>query len=197
MSTKIWEAYRLKRGYDFWPTLIGMQKTARSNVKRSLREVIEVMCVEHAKDPNYGPMQASAELYKKYLAQALVSEKNWFHLDTSVTIRRTAPRGSWLLIPYPGSGIVSDALKFMRKHPALSDYHYQNQSDRPTHISSREWAARARTWHPLLEDERWQEMLVLDIVSIESFWRVSPAYDMMKKGLEAFKKTLAKKAKPP
>lgn len=36
--------------------------------------------------------------------------------------------------------------KIWERHPKVSDYHYQNQCDRPRNISAKQWRQRARDW---------------------------------------------------
>jgi hypothetical protein len=80
---------------------------------------------------------------------------------------------------------LSGSLAFLRRHKALADFHYQNQTDRPSNISAQAWGARARTWDRLLPDDCWQDKLELSIVSVEGWFRIDPAWDLMRKQAKA------------
>jgi hypothetical protein len=197
MSTKIWEAYRLKKDYDLWEVTTDLRHRAERNIKRSLAKLYQALVEDAKKQPkdrvwfpheqdlsNFSIMRAHDHVLKAYRANFGLRERDTFDFDVSITIRRTLRGKRYLLIPYPGSsGITGNALHFMRKHEALEDYHFQDQSDQPDNISSREWHERGRTWAPLLEDSRWRDIFLIEVLSVSNFWTVSPAYDMMLKSM--------------
>jgi len=198
MSTKIWEAYRVREGYDLWDALRDIRLRAERNAKRSLIKLYDALIEDVKRDPEKrelltGPLapavgqdfdylQASRFVHDRYRAQVGRTDGGVWDLDVAVVVRR-ANRRKFLLIPYPGSGLLNNSLKFLRRHKALIDYHYQDQSDRPWNVPAREWSERAQTWAPLLEDDRWQDKLVLDIVSVTGWHRVDPIVDLMRKRL--------------
>lgn len=197
MSTKVWEAYRVREGYDLWDALRDIRLRAEKNAKRVLLKLYASL----VEDANLAPekrelltgalalvpdmasfdyLQASRFVLDKYRASTFTTERNVWDLNVAVVIRR-ASRRKFLLIPYPGSGLLNGTLGFLRRHKALADYHYQDQSDRPWNIPAREWSERAKTWAPLLEDDRWQDKLVLDIVSVTGWHRIDPAVGQLRK----------------
>lgn len=195
MSTKIWEAYRLKKGYDLWTVLHDIRVKAERGARKKLTELYDALVVDFKKKENrlevakfiytdqkfaqkvarekdWGYMHAHDYILRKYREQRAKSERNPFDLDVALAIRHKD--GRFYMIPYPGSGFLGATLRFLARHPALEDFHYQNQTDRPRHISGQAWAHRARVWNWLLEDERWDDKLVLDIVTADGFGRVDP-----------------------
>jgi hypothetical protein len=150
----------------------------------------EEFALKRAQEGKWGFMEAHDFIYREYRLQRAGYEKNPFDLDVALAIRQKA--GCFYLIPYSGSGLLSGCLKFLDKHPALEDWHYQNQSDRPENITAREWKARERLWNYLMEDERWPDKLVLDIVTADGFERVDPWFKYLADG---WKKQAAKERK--
>lgn len=190
MSTKIHTAYVLRDRRQLWPVCRKIRERCERIVKRELtklyRELIAGSQANYDEDTfkkyryddgRFTPLCASRFVQDQYADQIKQSGRNPFDLTVQVAIRQTKD-GRILLIPYPGSGYLSGSLRFMARMPELRDYHYQNSSDRPKHISARAWAERARTWSPLLADSEWRHMLVLDIVSHSGWMYVCPATDM-------------------
>lgn len=192
MSTKIWTAYVLRDRRQLWPVCRKIRERCEAVVRRELAKLYRALIADASAstvptefpldkyrraDGTLAPLDASRLVRDMLGAQLTRSERDPFDLTVSVAIRQ-ATDGRILIIPYPGSGYLSGSLDFMAKMPGLRDYHYQNQCDRPKRISAREWAARRRTWDPLLGDSEWRHMLVLDIVSYGGWRQVCPAWDM-------------------
>lgn len=188
MSLKIYEAYRIKKGVKLWPFLRRARRLAEAGVTRDLRNLYASLIdswraspklwqearrqLLHSGDsPDTG--FASAYVRKMYREQQGSSMRNAFDFDTAITVRFTGAR--YILVPYPGSG-VSGCLRFMRRCPWLEDYHYQNASDKPDHISAAQWASRARVWDRLLDEGAEHDKLILSIVSPERFYDVDPLF---------------------
>lgn len=205
MSTKIWEAYRVKPGYDVWKVLWDIRRRAEKRVRDGLKHIYREMLKDAKRPPDergllsplyshvpvpedlttFSYLDASRFVFQNYCATIGKTERSFWDLSCSVVVRR-ARKNLTLLIPYPGSGCLSGSLVCLRRHKALADYHYQNQTDKPSHVSAKSWRERARVWEPLLDDERWQDKLVLDIVSPDGFFRVDPAWALMRR---EFKRT--------
>lgn len=197
MSTKIYEAYVVKPHHDVWEVLWDIRRRAEKNVRTTLAAIYKAL-IEDAKlapearelltgeiDPEkFSYLAASRFVQEQFKATIGNSERSSWDMSVAVAVRR-ASRNRCLLIPYPGSGLLGDALRFMRKHKALADYHYQNSSDRPRHITARVWNERKRTWGELLPDARWQDKLVLDIVTVEGWFRIDPSWELARKDLHA------------
>ena len=199
MSTKIWEAYIVKPDHDVWEVLWDIRRRAEKNVRKTLTKLYNEL-LEDAKRPpkarelfstseipdlvDFGYLQASRYVQDQYRQTVGKSERSIWDMSVAVVVRRPS-RGRYLLIPYPGSGLLNGSLAFLRRHKALADFHYQNQTDRPSNITAQAWEWRARTWEPLLDDDRWQDKLELSIVSVEGWFRIDPAWDLVRKQLKA------------
>ncbi len=58
--------------------------------------------------------------------------------------------------------------EFVNKY-GLCDYHYQNQTDRPNNISSREWNQRSKDWNTLCPKAPSDSGIVIDLLDVEKF----------------------------
>jgi hypothetical protein len=153
---------------QLWPVVRKIHDRARKNVLTVLGEHYrELIAKRTTPDAEFGTFQACRYVRAQYAAQSIAAQRNQYDLDVAVAVRE-AEDGRILLIPYPGSGLFSLSLGFMKTMKELRDYHYQNSSDRPSHITQRTWAERARTWGPLLRDPAWHRFLTLDVVSLTS-----------------------------
>lgn len=190
MSTKIWEAYEVKRGHDPWNTLMDIKRKATAAVKRDLVKLYDKMIA--APEAELWPEvkdwgEASRYVRKQYAASMVLPNdySNIWQMDICLTVRKSGRR--CLVIPY-GSGVfLPNALKFLEKHPALADFHYQNQTDRSNRGSAREWNTRRRVWEPLLGHHEWQDYMTIEIMSINRYSYIDPAWDykLMKKRLKS------------
>lgn len=197
MSTKIWTAWAIKPRLDPWDVCMALRKAGVMRAQKLLTTVYDDM-VKHPQDylskdaqKLYGTpksfIQAADVVYRLYREQRGKPERNLWDLDVSFTLRR-ADTGRWLIVPYPGSGLLSSALDFMRRHRSLVDYHYQNQTDRPDNISARQWSERARTWSPLLVDARWHDFFTVEVMSVNGFFSTCPAMNRQIKAFAAARK---------
>lgn len=192
MSIKIYEAYMLRDKRQLWSVCRTIRTKAEKNVRKALSALYKIV-IEDAgitlgkeNDPyksvrsykvsneSLTPLQASRFVRAEFAIQSTKLNRNEYDLSVCVAIRE-AQDGRILLIPYPGSGFLSQSLRFMAKMPELRDYHYQNSSDRPSNIPARKWAERKRTWAPLLNDASWRDKLVLEIVSYNGWVDIDPA----------------------
>lgn len=205
MSWKLYNAHRLRPGFDMWETACDIRTKAAKRVKDRLRTMYAVIVADwKASDtaggdgvtraeatkllgrvPN-GYFDASRLVRKLYTAQLSSYDRNVFDLSVCVAWRRVGRR--WLITRFAGSGMFTDVLEFMTRHKALEDFHYQTSSDRPSNISAARWAARGRAWqiaHGDGNDNNWQNMLVTDIVSPTSWPYICPATDMLREEVDA------------
>lgn len=191
MSTKIWEAYRMTCPNSWlWAVVRNIRLTATKRLKKRLRKDYEhfMANVDTSKEPykklrrdGCSDRKARLEMTDKLLREgykiASISRKREpFDYDLSITFRSS--KGRVYLIPY--GGIAKNELNFLKKHPHLEDYHYQNQTDQPSHISAQAWEGRRRTWDTLLEDDCWRDMLILEICRWDMFYMVSPCLDIVR-----------------
>lgn len=164
MSIKIWDAYRLpKSGLNEFLALVRgatlevfyKNLDERINFINDDKVIESVDRTEASLISNLGTLPDWYDrerctdrnrwgmLEEKLIEASRGSLKSYFDLDASFNIwldRRYA-----YVIPY---GRV--------KIPSLdwvTDYHYQNQTDRPDDISGKQWAARSKKWHELCLDD--------------------------------------------
>jgi hypothetical protein len=205
VSTKIWEAYCVKPGVDVWQLVRDIRVRAEKNVRKTLTKLYAELITDAKREPEKREgwltklalvrlcsddappyaldyLAASRFVVDQFRATTGKSERSIWDLNVAVVFRRSGRRT--LLIPYPGSGLLNSSLTFLRRHKALVDYHYQNASDRPRHISAQAWEGRARTWEPLLDDDRWQDKLELSIVSVEGWFRIDPAWNLLRRDMK-------------
>ena len=203
MSLKVWEAYRIVEGHDHWAVLMDIKKRARHHVKLKLLKVLEALQKgfnEEAQDEDHVKKQdglirawnavlpkrqrevghqfsltdVNDYLKAQYRDQLSSHEKNPFHFDMSLSVRRY--EGRWLIIPYGGRyNLIGGCLDFLKEMLELEDYHYQNQSDAPDPEPGN-WEERSRVWNDIC-DNAWQDFIVVDIVSYEAWFDVTPAWD--------------------
>lgn len=210
MSTKIWTAYRLTRGRDLWDYVHDLRVRAVGEVKKLLvKSYLDLLAdwensakeyatanamykaarkirLGHDKGgelDRYYPSGASDFLREMYLTQLGQTERSLWDLTVAIAARKS--RRGWLLVPYPGSGLLQSSLAFMERLPYLEDYHYQNSSDRPDEVSARAWAERAATWDPLLDDDVWRDRLDIDILhGWHGYTAVDPIWDHLRPSLK-------------
>lgn len=197
MSTKIWTAWAIKPRLDVYDVCMRLRREGAKRCRAELTKIYEAAVAKpddwfyEDEMKRFGKpkdfTQASDLIYKLYREQRGSSTRNRWDLDVSFTVRR-ADTGRWLIIPYPGSGHLNGTLSFMRRHKDLVDYHYQNQSDMPDNITARAWNERARTWGPLLEDNRWRDYFSVEVMSVGGFFDVCPSTERMKKAFIAANK---------
>lgn len=214
MSTKIWTAWRLTRGRDLWPLVPVIRARAEREVRRTLIKAYVGLLGEwrnspafhaacekeyaaawafrapHRKEPmklGLGPTDVSDFVRAMYRAQLCQDERNTYDLTVQIVARKS--RRGWLLIPYPGSGILQSTLRFLARMPELEDYHYQNSTDGPEEVSARAWRERRDTWSPLIADSSFRDKLVIDILSsADSMVHLDPVWDRTGKHVAMFRR---------
>jgi len=199
MSTKIWRAYRLKKSRDLWPFVAETKRLGVERVKADLMAYfLDFM----------GDVDQNHPLYKKAfedaqgrdaLARATVVNKiftrgyrisngtnlrSLFDFNVSITFREYKKRV--YLIPYC-DGPLRKTLDFLNEDPRLEDYHYQNQTDKPDHISMAAWRGRGKVWGKMLGEKMWSSYLTLEVCNWDMYFNVNPFFD------EAFMKSLYRK----
>ncbi len=188
MSTKIYNAFRVKRGVQLWPLLWAIKKKGIANIQQVLvntynkvlgdPQSIGEMRTNLKMDADYevGPDDVSTYVKKLYRAQLGGGLRNPFNFDVSLSVREL--RGRYYLITYC-DGLTHDVLKFLQRDRRVEDFHYQNQTDRPEKISERAWRVREKTWDKI-DKAGWKNFLILDICSYDAFPYIDPAWNFGK-----------------
>jgi len=190
MSLKVWRAYRLNRKRDLWKFTADTYRLGAEQVKERVHKLfVEFMQGLRLDSEEY---QEALTLYKGHdkRARAFVVEKlfregykkasvsmerSFFDFDVSLTFREYGKH--LYLIPYCSS-MMRNVLDFLDEDPRLSEYHYQNQTDKPERISDLEWARRAKVWHALTKEDRWPVYLSLEVSSYAAYHRFNPFYEL-------------------
>jgi hypothetical protein len=189
VSTKVYEAYRLKRGvkYESWlpkaylRALRGAQaKILELSANLAADRCDAIQAMDYYKVPKecnayphivgqeqWTPTQGGDCLKLLYGAQLLSPARGpW---DLNVSIRFWQHKRRWYLIPYC-DGQMRRCLRFLKSDPGLEDYAYWNNVDMPEGMTRAEWKARGRTWDALDN----LPATYLDIVSWDGWFKVSP-----------------------
>jgi hypothetical protein len=183
VSTTIWSAYRTKYVGGLWPLVADL----RRRVERRIRGVLK----EEFSKFNGTTFEAYNHVNKMFKEQHPKQTRDYYGMDVSISFRDHLAHT--YLIPY-ANGMMSGVWDFLRRHPLLEDFHYQNQTDKSAKCSDREWEIRRHTWDLIgLKDMhsdtgRWHDSLVLDVLSPPTFFRL--AYPLIyKKGIQSGKKS--------
>jgi hypothetical protein len=198
MSTKIWTAYKLDKISDLPKLVADVQRQGRENVRAKLRELVErlvaapemkgderykkelerrsVSTPQHLRERAAAINAACLILREGYKSQLGEGRRSDMDFNVSVAVRFHG-RGAYL-IPHCDMHMCN-VLNFLSEHPLLSDFHYQNQTDKPEEISDKEWRKRERVWDAI--DERgWSNYVLIEVCSWDSYFAVEPSMDLLR-----------------
>jgi hypothetical protein len=202
MSTKIHTAYKLVKAGDLWKLVHDIRTKARENVVAKLRDmyalhVPNVLPDSEAYKKKYEDTYkalspegrdkltrlhiSSKVLTRLYRISCTSLRRNPYNFDVSIAIREYGR--SLYLIPYC-DWTMKEVLDFLEEDPRLVDFHYQNQSDKPDHISEMDWYKRERVWHGMDKNGKWKDFLILDICSWNNFYELDPYHDLVREVLK-------------
>lgn len=195
MSTKVYEAYRLRRKSDLWPLVRDVRRKALKRLQPKLQEAFKQCVLTVSKTPEYQQkvlegdksestlmFMAERHLNHLYRDASISATKDLYDFDIWITIREF--RGRLYLIPSCGIG-AKGCLDFLKRDKRLEDFAYWNNSDQPRHISREDWETRGVIWDALdsgptvkgqLYTDAWSDYLVLDINSYTGFWKHKPRF---------------------
>lgn len=203
MSTKIYEAYRLRGGSDLWEFLRdtkhrGMKnaETVLTNLYKELVEnpgKVEIWTshgVDFEKHKNrYGEItpnvcdeaikEAAGKEITKYSCTALP-------VEVSISVRYL--NGWYYFIPYADkSSIFSNIIDFINDDPRIEYYGYWDNTDQPDDVSDAAWEDRSNVWDKL--DEDWTTYLSLEITPWTSWFYYSPHYEVFSEWYEKYRES--------
>jgi hypothetical protein len=191
MSTKIYDAFRLKENIELWSFLRKVKEQADKEVKNRLSIFLEKLMEGINPDCEpYKELDDLSDTYKRLnVAHGLILKgykeasvdpvASIFNFDVSLTVREH--KGRYYLITYNDfrSGIAG-SLDFVEKLDELEDFHYQNSTDRPKGVTKKDWKHREQVWDEIYGNgEDWFFCLVLEILSYSGFYRYDPYYDKL------------------
>lgn len=193
MSTKIYEAYRLKKNVSLFNFVRDARALGEAAVKGVFRKIYTELA-ETAVNTDSDEYKKALESYdgnetlarysmahelvrKGYKAQLGDPFRNFFNFDVSIVFREYQNR--FYLIPI-GDGRMRESLDFLKKHPNLEDFAYWNNTDRPDNVSAQAWRRRAKVWNEMDRID-WRASLVLHLCDWDGFYSVDPYYDMLER----------------
>jgi hypothetical protein len=122
-------------------------------------------------------MHARETLRTGFKKNSTEMERDTYSLDVAVAIYPYRGRTYLRTFAEPIS-VVGRCLDFVREMPELEDFHYQNQTDPPKEVSSKEWAQRRRVWDGITKDDDIGRFVTLEILSFPKLWKLDPFYDL-------------------
>lgn len=192
MSTKIYTAYRAKPEVDLWKLVPDIFKRGTEEATRILKSLYEtVQVVEQSAEFQRNLQLYDGDHYKARLSMVhsmILTEygesqsrntRDFFDLDVSVAIREH--QGRLYLTPHCDM-YMQKCLDFLKAHPALEEFGYWDTADKPHAVLEQEWEERKEIWNVIIE--RWEEKLILDIVSFGGFFKIDPFMDLMMQDAE-------------
>jgi len=186
MSMKVYNGFKyVGPKKEFWSYIETLRSKAQVNVARNVVALVQSKLEKAWSREMATPFKVWDGIYSKVKDQA-----NQFSRDNY------DPACSFTVFPYKGgfylraysdrvSDITRDALGFFESEEYLTDYHYQNQSDKPEEISARDWNTRKKVWSALYENNSAAGYgLNVHVSSFETFYSYNPTYDDVFKGFK-------------
>lgn len=196
MSTKIYEAYRTKLGVDIWSMIPQLRKKATEGAAECLRVLYEDVAKEadtsseryqktfaSSNDERLARLTVAQEvIIREYKAQAASDIRSSFNLDVSLAIRHH--EGRFYIIPHVDMS-MRNALEFLKHNKKLEACPYWNNTDKPKNVTEKQWKTRGETWRAMFEN--WQDVLVLHVVDVGSFYMTDIGHRMMRERMAEMK----------
>lgn len=200
MSIKIYTAFQLKDNADLWPLVHDIRVKATKRAKKHLENLyLSLMSgVDTSKSLYQSRFNKTRDdwkarhglvhevLRRAYRLACTSAYRSPFNFDVSVGFRQY--KGRIYVIPYCDWHMGS-VLDFLKKDPRLQDFCYYNNTDRPPHVSARDWARRRKVWEGMDASGQWQDVLGLDICKWDIYHAVDPWLDMYQKHVKAARKS--------
>ena len=206
MSTKIYDAYRLKQSDQIWSLLKEIRERGKANVIKKLEEVYWKKLIQI--DPEGAEYQKELASRKKWnksttdssipdisIRLTIIHEKlmkrfkehigshnrSFYDLDVSVAIYAHST-GFYLRTSCDNVSCLGGSLDFIEEHPLLEDFHYQNSIDRPKDVSPEDWEHREKVWDDLMEGGiTLYASANLYVSSWEQYWDLDPYVSLSQK----------------
>jgi hypothetical protein len=199
MSMKVYTAYRLRKAEVLWPFVRDVRRKGALRIRDTIQEYYDalygseiVLQSEHMTRAlsTYGEherekaLKLATEMFltRSYKEQERSVERNAWDFSASLAVREA--KGQLYVIPHVGMA-VHKSLSFLSHDKRLEDFSYWDNSDRPSHITSKRWEARRQVWEELTDESThssklyadvWCDYLVVEICSPDLWWRVKPLF---------------------
>jgi hypothetical protein len=186
-----------------WDIIHDIRLQATENVKKALHKFYNAhmpavqtdtdLFKEHFRIcENYGRSQRVTELLasvragseaikRSYEINSTSSLRSEYDFDVSVGFRQY--NGRIYLIPYCDL-TMNGVLDFLKKDSRLTDFHYQNSTDKPKSISEKAWDKRRDVWYGMSKEGRFKDVLLLYICRFDMYWDLEPSHELIKEILE-------------
>jgi hypothetical protein len=197
VSTKIYDAYRIKPDADVWAVLEDIRdRGEREVVNRMKAFYCEQMDEIDPDSPEYqaarleSPNSSDVALRLRmvetnvregYKRSVTRMEKDRYDLNVSVAMSRHG--ASFYVRAFcDSSSLLCGSLDFLKRHPGLEDFHYQDQADRPKGISEESWEERRRVWGEMMDKQGFiRHQYIIEISCWDGFWKLNPWLDLSRK----------------
>lgn len=166
MSTKIYDAYRIKKSTDILSVLTKGKEIAKNiiaNDWKLLYQIHALSMVEASrtieKDPEDHLAQRALKMnednnidnwWLEKVMEKAEKDLSYNFLDVYTTCSIFYDRKYWYIKFYPNYEFQYEMINKIVEESNLEDYHYQNQSDPPDGISYAKFNRRAKKWDKLL-----------------------------------------------
>lgn len=183
MSTKIYEAYRLKKSSDLWAFTHDTYIEGRKILKAQIRTLYENLlkkkadaAIAEGRKPLIGEGLFEAQKTVRDLLKEEETSPYKSYLNLNVTLTLREYKGRIVVIPYGDNKEVS---KLLKSDPRLVEYSYWNNTDRPEEVSAREWKRRETFYDGMDSSKHWKQYLLIELGSTSAFFEIDPVYDMI------------------
>lgn len=172
MSYKIYDAYRLKEGYDVWEIAEKIHVSLTNKIKHTLTQIYQEIDEEKRDE------------FHKQLCISISEVANSPHksiCDVDVGVHFWKYEDRYYIRAYDDNiSILNGTVELLEDMGELEDFHYQNHTDQPENINDEEWEERFKIWEKILN----KPSLHLEICNANIFWRVDPYIELclMKSG---------------
>lgn len=201
VSTKVYNAFKVKDPAQLWGLIDTIFHRGRANVEEALRahyvhEVrhmdpldkayAEAWALSDSPEANFRLQRVRDMVRDRYKENVTKIEWDTYSLDVRVCFYPYKDQVYVRTFCESGS-IFRDVLNFVKHLPELEDFHYQNQTDRPEEITPEDWDNRRRVWdgiskknhdigiHVDLEISSWHSFYLVDPwVSLAREWMANP-----------------------
>lgn len=190
MSLKAYDAFTLRTRREPWDELMGLRRRLVDVAKHTILVICaEAVADKRAKlkegvDPYSGDgvLAGDRYVYEQFKAADAQPYRDAYALDANLTVRRF--EGRYILRLHANGLMYEPMIKALKKEKILLDFHYQNQSDKPRTISTRQWGERRRVWEAISEGDQEWDWLLMEICTLASWSRLGPVIDLMGPGRE-------------
>lgn len=194
MSTKIYNAYKLRDPTKLWPFLRRLRPRVETAARAQLNKVADGLAAEVKPEAlkekvDSGDYHCEWEARKSivwdFLDKAYRKADRLMvrtQLDFTVTLSVREHKGDYYLIAHEGDGMLGVLTGALIRSRSVVEYHYQDSTDRPEEIAEDDWRERQRTWSRIMgpHGEQWWDFLSLNIVCPGNWWRLCPQVERLR-----------------